>query len=379
MPTYIWSALDSSGQKVFREIQANNSNESKQVLVDEGCTELILVQDEIMDAANAAFPKKIEILGEKITITTRERIKHFGKGSPTLFSAILSAFSQGKQMVALIVILFVFGLYRGSTLSFPLLAFSLLAWILFVVAVSLPGIYYGRLHKAADWAEWNQVLKIVTSLQNLGKIHFIKVPAPELARYRAKALAGLGRLPEALELYKNFEGQPGCPTWLFHAFVAGIYDTAKQHDHALEHNLISLKEQPTPSMYIDYANRMLRYKSDPATARLALAEAEKSTIPDIATPFYLRCQGVLAYLEKDYVSAKNALESALEIMERTRNQPYRDGHISVTRAYLSCVLVRLGDLKSAGDQFEKARSYLEATGETELIAECATALSPSRS
>jgi tetratricopeptide (TPR) repeat protein len=156
--------------------------------------------------------------------------------------------------------------------------------------------------------------------------------------------------------------------------VAGIYDTAKQHDKALEINLQVIQERPSSSMYLDLANRYVRYKKDPVHAREALASADKEPIPEIAKPFSLRCRGILALLEGELPAAQQNLEAAIQIMERTRHVPFRDGHISVAKAYLCCVLAKQGQLEAARKSYDEARPYLEATGESELIAECEQAL-----
>ena len=50
--------------------------------------------------------------------------------------------------------------------------------------------------------------------------------------------------------------------------------------------------------------------------------------------------------------------------------PFRDGHISVTKAYLCCVLAKQGNLPAAKQNFAEAEKYLVATGETRLLEQC---------
>jgi hypothetical protein len=50
--------------------------------------------------------------------------------------------------------------------------------------------------------------------------------------------------------------------------------------------------------------------------------------------------------------------------------PYRDGHISVAKAYLCCVLAKKCNLEAARKCLCEAREYLVATGESELLADC---------
>jgi tetratricopeptide (TPR) repeat protein len=205
----------------------------------------------------------------------------------------------------------------------------------------------------------------------LGALSFVKVPATALTRHRAKALAGLGRLDEALAEYGQCEGRPDCPGLAVQTLhVASLYKTAKQYDKAIEFNLASIAEKPTPTAWLDLAERYARYKHDPVKARNAMAEAEKSPLSDLAKPYHFRCRGIIAYLEGNYATAKHNLETAIELVEKAKGRPYRDGFLGVTRGYLCCTLARQGDLAGAKKCFLLAKKYLNATKEDELLAEC---------
>jgi tetratricopeptide (TPR) repeat protein len=374
MPNYVWKAKDRFGESVIREIKANSGAEAKALLEAEGCTELLLMEDDVAEAAAAAFPKTVRVLGEEAEITAADRLKHYGKPAPTMLSILAEGLGQTKNLVFFMLALAALQLYLGHKLGACLVGVGLLAWVTFLVSMGIPSMLYHKLHKAGDWYRWKEVLDLVDKLERMRKIHFIKVPLPELGRWRAKAWAATGKLPEALAYYQKFENQPGCPSWLHKAMVAGIYDTAKQHVKALEINLQVIQERPSSSMYLDLANRYLRYKKDPVKAREALASADKEPIPEIAKPFSLRCRGILALLEGDYPAAKQNLEAAIQLMEKTRHVPFRDGHISIAKAYLCCVLAKQGQLEAARKSYAEAHPCLVATGESELIADCEQAL-----
>jgi tetratricopeptide (TPR) repeat protein len=246
----------------------------------------------------------------------------------------------------------------------------LAALLIFIIFVSLPSIYYRKLIHAADWSRWEEVLTLIETLDALGRYGFIKVPATELTRYQAKSLIGMGRLQEGLAVFRPCEGRPDCPKWLYLLFVAGLYDTAKQHDLAVEYNLGAIKEHSSPTAWVDLAYRYAKYKRDPLKAREALAKAADSPLPEVAKPFRIRCLGVIAYLECDYATAKRELETAIDLVEKTRGRPFRDGHLSVSRGYLACVLAKQGDMAGAKKCFSQAKEYLVATKEDGLLAEC---------
>jgi len=368
MPNFAWSVTDLSGKTVIREIDAATSDESRKILQAQGYTNLVLKEDEVSDVARAGLGN-ISFLGQDVKVTAEQRLKHRGKRA-TFLTALGEGLGRNKTVIALILSLGILGYYRHSQSSVVLAGVALIALIAFILLVSLPSIYYRRLHKASDWNRWDEVLGLVNTLERIGRFHFIKIPPPELGRYRAKAIAATGHVDAALREYQQYENQPGCPGWLHKAFVAGIYDLVKQHDKALDYALMSLADKPRPVLYLDLANRYARYKKDAAKARDALAEAEKGPLPDLATPGLHRCKGLIAYLEGNYETAKKELGTAVDLMEKTPHIPFRDGNLAIAKAYLSCVLSKLNDRAAAEKNYRAALPYLEATGETELLDEC---------
>ncbi len=367
---FVWKAKDRFGRPVVREVPAYTAEESRTILTAEGCTELTLVQDEVMAAGTAGMSDKITVMGEEVRVTAQDKVKHFGKPPATFVNVLWQSIGQSKSILLVVLLIAAYEIHERTPNALIYLGIGLLAWLAFVVCVSLPRIYYARLHMAATWSRWTEVLEIVATLQRINKFHFIKLPAAELGRHRAQALAGLGKLPEALEEYSHYENQPGCPSWLYKAFVANLYATAKQYDAAIEWNLKSIQEKPTATMYLDLANRYARLKKDPVRARTAIAQAEKGTLTEIAIPYDKRCRGIVAYLEGNWATARQELEISLRMMESTPHVPGRVGTISIAKGYLCCVLARQGEHAAAKKNLEGAREYLVATGEDELLAEC---------
>jgi tetratricopeptide (TPR) repeat protein len=370
MSKYVWTAKNKSGQKVFKEVEAQTAEESRAILVEAGYSELVLKGDEIMAAVQEGFPSTINVLGQAVKVTTEQRLKYLDTPMLTFWGAVREGISQSKLICVLLPLLAAYSGYREHWGFALLWIIGLLAWIAFLVCVSLPLVYYRKLIMASDWYRWSEVLSLVSTLQSMGRFSFIKVPATEMTRNRAKALAGMGRLDEALAEYKQCEGRADCPTWLYNQFVGSLYTTAKQYDKGIESSLLSIGEKPTPTAWADLANRYARYKRDPVKAREAMAEADKSPMVEQVKPFRIRCLGIIAYLEGDYLTAKGHLETAIDMLEKAKGRPYRDGHLSVARAYLCCVLAKLGDLQGAKNCLALSREYLVATEETDLLTEC---------
>ncbi len=370
MSNYVWTAVDKSGNKVVREIEASTADEAKYILMAQGYTDLELKEDDVMAAVSVGFDTRPKMFGEEIRVTAQGRLKHRDDPTATFWDVLRKGLGQTLTGCLVVAVLFVYNLVLGHYITALLLFVGMLAWVAFLLVLGLPSVYYRKLIQAVDWCQWNEVLSLIRMLKAIERINFIKVSVTELTRNRAKALVGLGDLEAGLEEFKQCQGRPDCPDWLYYLFVAGLYGTAKQHNKAIEYNLISIGQKPTSTAYLDLANRYARYQRDPVKARAAMVELEKEPIVDIARPFHIRCRGIIAYLEGNCAAARRDLEAAIQLVEAAKHRPFRDGHLSVARAYLSCVLARQGDLAAAKKSFALAREYLVATREDELLAEC---------
>jgi len=324
-----------------------------------------------MNVALAGFTERPKIFGEEIKQPTADdRVKAMENPTVTFWDVIRKGIWQSKGLIFLILLLFAYQVYRGNINSAILLAVGLIVWLVFLICVGLPSVYYKKLILAADWYRWSEVLSLVDNLKVIGRFSVVKVPATELTRNRAKAFVGMGRLQDGLMEFQQCEGKPDCPSWLYKSFVAGLYTLAKQYDKAIALSLKAIEEHPTSTAWADLSYRYARYKRNPAKAREAMAEADKSPMPEMARPFRLRCLGVIGYLEGDYAAARQNLEQAIQLVENVKWRPFKDGHLSIARAYLCCVLAKQGDLASAKKDFALAKDYLIATEESELLAEC---------
>jgi tetratricopeptide (TPR) repeat protein len=351
-------------------MEAPSAKESQTKLLAEGLTDLALKEEEVMAAAQAGFSKDSAIFGEPVTVSAADRLTAIDNPVVTFWDGIRTGIKQSLSISLLIVAVIAVNAVRGDWFYTGLGGIALIAWLLFIICVSLPSIYYHKLIAAADWNRWNEVLSLVAALKAIGRLSFIKVPAAELARHRAKAIAALGRVEEALAEYQQYEGRPDCPPWLHKLFVASIYVTLKQYDKAIELNRAVIAENNLPIAWADLAYRYARYKRDPVKAREAMNEALKSPTPDAVKPNRHRCEGVIAYLNGDYARARQELETAIQMVEQTKWRPYRDGHLAIARGYLCCVLAQQGNIADAKTCLSQAKPYLIATQESELLEEC---------
>ena len=374
MPTFIWKGKDKSGKPVLRELTADTIEQSKTQLLAEGCTELQLRQDEIMDAVRNSLTLPSDFMGKRITVTAEELLKHQDKPPPTFGSLLSENLLSGRWFYISLLVFLPLLAYLGRTTDAAVIGLGALAILGIPIWFGLPSAIYTHILRAVDWQHWDKVISLIDRLEQIQQCHLIKFPVTDLVRLRAQALAGSGRLPAALAIFQSRENKTDLPSWLYQIYLAEIYGAAQDRVSILRCFSKAATENPTPVIYLDLANQFLRYRKDVSNGRLALAEVEKGTLVEVAKPFHLRALGILALLEGDLPAAKKNLEAALEIMERTAEQHFRDGHISVAKAYLCCVLAKLGDIEAAKKCLAQARMYLVATKENELLAECEKAV-----
>ena len=253
MTNYVRSATDKSGKKVIREIEAASAEDAKFVLLAQGYSNLELKEDEVDSVVRAGFPKRQNDFGAEISATAEQRLKHRDDPTATFRDAIRKGFGGNSLLVATLLGLAIYSGFRKQTGLFLLYLVVLLAWVACILYMSLQSVYYRKLVKADDWSRWNDVFTLVAILKVIGRFRKVKVPGSALTRHRAKALAGLGRMDEALAEYKQCEGRPDCPGWLYKLFLASLHTTAKQHDQAIECNLASIAEKPTSVAWADSA------------------------------------------------------------------------------------------------------------------------------
>jgi hypothetical protein len=144
-------------------------------------------------------------------VTAEQRLKHRDDPTVTFWDALTKGIGKSLIVFLTLLVLAIYSGFRRQDGYFLLYIVALLAWLAYVLFLGLQSVYYRKLIKATDWSQWNNVLSLVATLKMIGRFRKVKVPATELTRNRTKALAGLGRLDEALEEYKQCEGRPDCP------------------------------------------------------------------------------------------------------------------------------------------------------------------------
>jgi tetratricopeptide (TPR) repeat protein len=268
--------------------------------------------------------------------------------------------------VALVWVLFL--MYLAWTNHVPgrfinVLAMTALALLLLPIYIAIiapllsPARAYDRLVEHACWGRWEEVLRLLPSLPE-------GVPAHERALREAQALAGLGRLGEALAVFEPFAHNGEIPDWLYWSQVSRIYAADRNWDRAVAVQERAVELAPDqPALLIDLAIALLRHKHDPRRAKELLDQAGTHAIVPIAFPFLCTAKGLLALERGD---AREAVDQFLEALKKAhaclQDNAMTRFFIDQTHANLAVAYSRLLNSKLALRHFHLAGARLRERG-----------------
>lgn len=160
MPKYVWTASVQLGNSVIKESVADDTEQSKALLLAEGYRDLVLVKDDVLAAASEGLPKSVRFRGKELHVSEADKLKYRGRPPSTFANAIWRGLVAGKAYsvayFALLLLLAVMAYRLHERLDLVRIGILVFATLVFLIYVRLPSIYYARLHKAADWYCWDE-------------------------------------------------------------------------------------------------------------------------------------------------------------------------------------------------------------------------------
>jgi tetratricopeptide (TPR) repeat protein len=368
MSTYLWSGKDRNGQKFVLRIQADSVKQARTELQGRGCTELELHTDEVVG----------ELIGRSAdlqAISAEKHLEYRDQGAGTWKEFIGRTLREQAWIQAVLLVAVALQIYRGRAVGVALILVIMVLLFALRLYQARPVIEVAKLYSAREWHRWPEVLTRVARLERINASGRITLPAFELARCRALALAGMGRIAEAEKLLSDARTRDSLPEWLHLHMSASVYDAAKDHDKATETVRQALELGPVnQSARIDLAFRLALYTKDAPAARSVLATVEQHDLMDLAKPGLWLCEGVVADVEGKFHEAKQHLDEALRGFKKFSQMHLIEGSIHLTEAFLCCVCAQLGDLSSARTYLDNCRDFLRATEADELLQRCETAV-----
>lgn len=366
MPEYLLSARPARGPRFTDLIQAETGDAAVQQLLDEGCTEIVLHTDEV----TATLTRYSELPGnfppsELVNMGRR------GYWRQTLFLL--------RKILLASWFMFFPGLgvfiwrrtqdYPWNFLDVVLLGILALPFLWVpLIPLTGPGRRYNQAQRAIVWAKWEELLDLLPELEGV-------IPDYELRRFRAKALAGLGRLEEGLEEFSVVAEQKEIPDWLYWGLVGDIHINAKDHDGVIAGMERALELAPNnPSILLDLATCSVRYRKDTRRAKELLARAEAHAIADNIQFVVSALRGLIALETGDAFAAKEHLVQARRDLDVIRAAPITEAFDAMLHTYLTIACAECGELAEARRHYRIAEPILLAQQNAELIARCERAL-----
>ncbi|MGH7137815.1 MAG: hypothetical protein ACREHD_18860, partial [Pirellulales bacterium] len=179
-------------------LEADSAKAAIQTLHDRGCERIVLHTDDL----TAHGAPRIELSG---TVTARDLVEDCTRGPLQCYLLQLGrSYTRHWKFNVLLDVLVLGVAYLNCSLDWAvrfLVALYLMELFIRAVAlfflVTLPLLRFHRLLEAESWRRWDDVLRLLPALRRT-------LSNDLTALFEAKALAGLGRLDEALQLILPF-------------------------------------------------------------------------------------------------------------------------------------------------------------------------------
>src|SRR3954451_22506675 len=352
MPKYLLSGTNAHGRSVTEIVPAPSADEAVRRYQARGFADVVLHSDEVM--GHLFDPSAMEHLTPRDYLT-------LGRGSraQSLWLLIVRLYRQQWGLMLLLAAWVVGRRALDAPWGFldylPLALLLLPPIIVLLGEVASPSRKFERAMSFAAWARWADLRAALPAIRGA-------VPAPLYAFYEARALAGLGRLDEALEVVRPYAADRSTPTGVYWSQLADVFHTARLGDRAIECAEKAVEHAPDNStMLIDLAMSVLRYRRDAARAKPLLARAREHEISDLVAPFLTMAEGVAALEDGRPEEARRLLEEALTGAERFRHTTaLMGGAIDRIHVYLCLACAATGDHAAAERHFRMAEPRLRA-------------------
>jgi len=359
MPEYILTGRTPRGRTVTEIVVADSADESVRLFADDGRTDIILHTDD--NAARFQTPSKL-----CKTFTPREYLGYRTRGRVgcALFLIRKLYVRTWWADVLCLALLAARWWLGGEWGYFDLMAVALLFFpipMAVFAELTSQAAPYRRALRAVLRGQWEEVAR---------HMRRVRMPLPPFERpfREAQALAGLGRLDEALDHFRSVADDADVPHHMYWTYKALIYQTARERNKALDCVARAAELAPeNPVALIDYALALLTVRNDVATARELLTRTRQHALSDVSTPLCEFAEGVLALKDRRPAEAIGLLDSAAAgLRPFTAGNPAIGIIIARIRANLALAHAADGDHEAARRAYRKAAPILAPHDALEL-------------
>jgi hypothetical protein len=378
MPSYIWSGKDSSGQEQTERVTAATPEEARDILLGRGWTDLQWQTSEVHDFVQQEIAA-VSDPNYRPKLTPEQEMAYIRGVAPGFWGNWWKSTRESAGTFLILGFWLAWSVYRHKLWSIIISGGLIVGWAFFFPALHFwfgrAGELFHKLHEARNWRRWNEVLALLESLKRVQKSRKMGIGVAEMARYRALALAGLGKLDEAIDQFTQAAEASNMPRWLYHSHLSSIYTVAERYEQALDSHRQALEETTEKGVVcIDYAACLVQRFNRPAEARQLLAIAEAKPLPELAQGHLSAVRGVIAVREGDFKAANKFMSAALADFEKhaKRRRFIFEPSILLAQGYLALINAALGNKEASQDYFHKSGKYLATIRMDELVGEYRT-------
>jgi len=373
MPTFLWTGKTASGLEEVERVTADTPEAARKILEDRGWTDLRQQTTEIHEFAK----QQVEASGDpdrRPNLTPKQELAFIKGTAPGIWGNWLNSLRESITTILILSACLIWAAYRHRTL-FVITSGGLLVVVVFLFPVlhlwfSQTKNAFHKLHSARNWRRWDEVLKCLDQMQKAHRSTKIGIGEAEMARYRALALAGLGRVEEAVDGFSDAAKTAKMPEWLFHVHLATIYATAKQYDQGLAMYRLALAEATDKSVvWIDMGIFLVERFHNVEEAKHLLAQAEAAQLSELARNYLPNLRGKIAYREKDYAAAESHMRETLAGYEKQPANKYYifEPAVLICKGYLAVSCAAQGKKDEARKFFSASGEYLSVVCLDELV------------
>lgn len=377
MPNFLWSGKAPSGREEAEEVAAETPAEARKILEARGWTEL---RQHTTDISDFIHRQQSLISRNRRRITPKEQLQYRRGTAPGLWGNWLKSIGNSALTFLMLAGVLAWAIYDRQmphdhywiVISACLLVYGVFLYPVLRWWFRQTKRLFVKLHTARTWHRWDEVLRCLDKLVKAQRATNIGVNDYSMARYRALALAGLGRLDEAITGFSAAAEKAETPPWLHHSALANIYTVAGQYDKALENYRAALETATDKSIFcLDVAMYLVARFNRPQEARQLLLQAEKMQLPENAIPHLALLRGAIAYREKNFSEMDRYVREALADFEKhPRAKLYLyEGSILNCKGYLAVSSAALGRKSKARKYFAQVEKYLELKDRKDLVGE----------
>ncbi len=344
------------GKRTTVNVLAGSADDALRKLRDQGYDQVTLHTDDV-SSLTLQQRKHAAILTPRDYLIIRDTPYDLGTAIAWIRAAFRKTWVTNLILALVLVQLRLTGWPWGilDTILLVAILFPILVGFMPVLATSPRRARYRQLLKDMHWGRHEKVLARLERLRG--------VPARELIRCKARALAGLGRVDEALALLEPLADGVATPRWYYHALRGQIYDAAQDLPASIREQETALALAPDNStILIGLGRRVIWHERNAKRARGLLDQARTHAISDLQEPHVLLLEGLILLEENRPHDALVILDHAYRLFHARRHQPASFLPLDETRLAQARAHAALGDRARALKLYASVYPRLVANG-----------------